>query len=153
MASRLKLLRTQKKENELSLVGKEFIGVKEMDKRAKIMIIVAIFLFAILLVKSLWIDPVGALEGELLDFKMLAEEHAPIKHNNLLYRTGLITYRVTRVEWISEEEPSNSCVTCDSCVDSNGENRWKARVRAYFVYIIPFRDITVKESDTICNQQ
>ena len=127
-----------------------------MDRRIKTMIIIAIFLFATLLAKSLWIDPARGLEGDLLEFKILAEEHAPIKHNNLLYRTGLISYRVTKVEWISDGEYHDACSTCSTCDKSNEDNcdsRWKARVRAYFLYIIPFRDITVKESDIVCNQQ
>ncbi|MGV8145239.1 MAG: hypothetical protein ACLKAK_00545 [Alkaliphilus sp.] len=133
-----------------------------MDKRTKTLVLIAIFLFVTLLVKSVWIDPVMDLEGDLLEFKILAEEHAPIKHNNLLYRTGLITYRVTKLERITDGELQEACETCKSCSDAEGEknvieehdkNRWKARVRAYFIYIIPFRDITVKESDIICNHQ
>lgn len=127
-----------------------------MDKRIKIMIIIAILLFATLFVKSLWIDPVRDLEDELIEFKMLAYEFAPTKHNNLLYRTGLISYRVTKVEWIGDGELRNLCADCNTCDDSNDdkdESRWQTRVRAYFLYIIPFRDITVKESDIICNQQ
>ncbi len=117
-----------------------------MNSRAKAMLIATVLLCTLLVTKSLWIDPVGPLEGDYLKYKNYALNIAPYQPGILIVKSPVIDYKVVSVKKIS-----NSGITNITYIDENGEwveetleGEYKARVRTYLLSVLPFRDIQIR---------
>lgn len=117
-----------------------------MDKRSKSMIVVTVVLACILMLKSNLMDPVGPLEGELELYRQYALQTAPLG-SKILKNTGLLTYRVVKVNKTSMEGST------EILIRSEGEEEWvrqtlegeyTGKVRSYLLNFIPVKDINFK---------
>lgn len=111
------------------------------------MLIVTIFLLGLLIAKSLWYDPVGKLEGEREQFKNYALEVAPIQNTSLLEKLGILNYKVMFV--LKEKDEGNTDITykdpsSGEWVKETLEGEYRAKVRAYLLYVFPVKDIHIK---------
>ncbi|SDL26772.1 hypothetical protein [Natronincola ferrireducens] len=118
-----------------------------MNQRGQAMLIVVVLLGILLIVKSLWFDPVGGLEGEKETYRVFAQEVASLQNTSLLERWGLLTYRVMFV--LQEEEEGITEVmyrdnTSEEWITEVLEGQYRAKVRAYLLYTIPMKDIHIK---------
>jgi hypothetical protein len=119
----------------------------KMDKRAKYMLAATAFFLLMLIIKSLWIDPVRNLEGNEEKFMKYAYGAAPSVSQGLLDKTGLLTYRVIKV--LKEEKEGITMITyqnasTEELVNEKLDGVYRAKVRAYILHIIPIKDIQVK---------
>lgn len=117
-----------------------------MDKRSKTMLIVTIFLFVALVIKSTWIDPArpeNADEGHYMSF---AQEFAPEVHDSILYKTRLLTYRITDVEKQSREGSTRVKYKDlnNNIVEKTLEGRYAANARVYMLYVLPYKDFLIE---------
>jgi hypothetical protein len=121
-------------------------GNNMMDKRSKTMLIVTIFLFVALVIKSTWIDPArpkNADEGHYMSF---AQEIAPEVHDSILYKTRLLTYRITDVEKQSREGSTRVKYKDlnNNIVEKTLEGRYAANARVYMLYVLPYKDFLIE---------
>lgn len=119
----------------------------EMDKRARNMVIATIVLFMILVVKSLWFDPVENLEGDLEKYKEYAYQTVLYERSGLLGKSGLLTYRV--IDVAQESQKGATEVKYQNEINRKWNTdvlpgQYYAKVRAYVFYILPVKDITVR---------
>lgn len=117
-----------------------------MNNRAKIMIVSAIFLLALLIAKSLWFDPVKDLEGDALKYQKYALEVAPHQDTFFNINLPIVEYKVVSVKKIKDEGETKITYR-----DENGrlreeeiEGDYTAKVRAYLFSILPFTDLQIK---------
>lgn len=117
-----------------------------MDKRSKTMLIVTIFLFVALVIKSTWIDPAKPANVDEGHYKSFAQEIAPDVHNSILLKTRLLTYRITKVEKESQEG-STKVKYMDSnnnVVEETLEGKYIAKARVYMLYVFPYKDFLIE---------
>lgn len=118
-----------------------------MNKRGQAMLIVAIVLGIVLIAKSLWFDPVGGLDGERETYRIYALEVAPLQNPSLLEKWGLLTYRIMFVlqedeEGITEVMYRNN--TSEEWITETLTGQYRAKARAYLLYVLPIKDIHIK---------
>lgn len=111
------------------------------------MVAITLVLLAILILKSLWIDPVSNLEGDMDKYSQFALEVGPKVHNSIFLKPPLIVYRVISVK--QGEEEANTTILYK--LNHEGEylteeiqGSYSAKVRVYFLGIFPYRDIQIK---------
>ncbi|WP_204402388.1 hypothetical protein [Alkaliphilus hydrothermalis] len=117
-----------------------------MNHKTKAMIWLSIVLLILLVSKSLWLDPVKGLEGELLKYKDYAQSTAPLKTGALIWDSTIFTYEVVSVKQTTEEGSTKI-----KYQDQKGEwheeelqGEYTAKVRSYIFRIFPVRDIRIK---------
>ncbi|SET73162.1 hypothetical protein SAMN05660297_03312 [Natronincola peptidivorans] len=118
-----------------------------MEKRGQAMLILAFLLMGLLIVKSLWLDPVGALDEEREKYKAYALTVAPIQNTSLLEKGNLLTYRVMFV--VKEKEEGITEVIYEGQQSKEWdseilEGQYRAKVRAYLLYVIPVKDLRIQ---------
>jgi|GEM_PF-786222 len=117
-----------------------------MDQRSKTMLFVTIILFCILTVKSIWIDPARTEDVNEGHYKSFAREIAPELHKSILLKTGLLTYRITTVNKVSDEGKTKVKYTSNAGQQYEGEleGQYSAKARVYVLYILPFKDFKIE---------
>ncbi|GAB6085520.1 hypothetical protein [Alkaliphilus crotonatoxidans] len=117
-----------------------------MDRRAKTLVLATAILFSVLLIKSLWIDPVGNLAGDQNRYGDFALEAAAAVHHPIVLKPPVITYRLIEVS----HEASEGEIT-KILINEGGnsyleelEGKYAAKVRIYFLGVFPYRDIKIE---------
>ncbi len=111
------------------------------------MLIVTIVLIALLIGKSLYLDPVGQLDVSSSQYATYALDIAPIQNKSLLEKWGLLSYRL--VHLVQEEEGGTTDImyrdeTSKEWSKSKIRGQYSAKVRAYLMGILPVKDIYIK---------
>lgn len=112
-----------------------------MNKREKTYVIIIIFLLLALTVKTLFLDEVKNLTKEEEMFKEYVYKLIDEKYDNFFKRNNLITFRVVSIKKLAEEGTSIIEVKDgDNNIYKQVEipGKYKARVRKYLFYIIPY---------------
>lgn len=119
-----------------------------MQKREKLLLIFTIGLVALMIVKSVALDEVRPQGQDEVKFKSFVEKRIEDgkEELGLLNKTGLVAFRIVKIEKTSEngettilyfEEEQNTYV------EGIIKGEYKARVRGYLLYVIPYREFTV----------
>ena len=118
--------------------------MKRYDKRMMLLVILAAMLLS---AKSIWMDPVKPLDENLRLYSEYAKLAAPFNDGAVPPPSGLYTYRTVQVVQRNEEGETVVLRTDPATnllkeVTLQGE--YQARVRAYVLYVLPVKHITVE---------
>lgn len=117
-----------------------------MSSREKAMILTLIFLLIVLTLKSTVFDEVKNLTAEEQKFKDFVEYSVAEQYNGVFEETGLMTYRVYDLYMADKEEKGilrYQDPQTGEMVDVIQDGRYNARVRGYFLWIIPVKHFSV----------
>ncbi len=120
-----------------------------MQNREKTLVGVTILLVIIMLGKSLFFDEVKPKNSDEIMFKSFVEKRiADGKEElGLLNETGLASYKVVKIKKTNEIGESKILYYDQdkaSYVEGRIKGEYKAKVRGYMLYIIPYKEFTVE---------
>ncbi|MEW9123858.1 MAG: hypothetical protein AB2421_14195 [Thermotaleaceae bacterium] len=121
-----------------------------MNRKENILILISVVLVIALLGKSFFLDEVRNIRGDELKFKQFVDKAVEEKMQGFMTKKGLIRYRVVAIEKLSDEGTSlieylNEEGT--EYVEGSIEGQYQAKVRAYFLHVIPYKDIRVRSRE------
>ncbi len=118
--------------------------MKRYDKLMLMLMMVAAILLS---VKSIWLDPVKPEDENTSRYSQYAVLAAPFHDGKTPPPAGLYTYRTVKVVQPSQEgetvileiDPATNRLT-----EISLQGEYQARVRAYILYVLPVKHITVE---------
>ncbi len=118
----------------------------KLSKREKTYIGLVIILLGVLCVKSFWLDTYKAQNESEALFISRVTETLDQRFDSVLYKRGVLMYRVISVKEVTEEE--NQLVKKldtlkGSTVDIELQGKYKARIRKYVFGLLPFGQETI----------
>ena len=125
-----------------------------MERKEKVLIMVTILLVGIMVFKSLILDEVKPVGVDEIKFKSFVEKRIEDGKEELgiLNKTGLSSFKVVKIQKITDEGTSQ-IIYYDSIKNSyiNGtiQGQYKARVRGYILYVVPYKEFTVEVGSEI----
>ncbi|MBB6217435.1 hypothetical protein HNQ80_003554 [Anaerosolibacter carboniphilus] len=117
-----------------------------MGKKERIYLYITLLLAAILITKSLFLDEVKDLSGDEWKVKQFVERAVDEKYSGFLKDKGMVKYRVVDIKKI-ETEGTSTIEYYDpeqkDFVKDNIQGKYQAKVRGYFLHIIPYKEFKV----------
>lgn len=118
--------------------------MKRYDKRMLLLVILGVMLLS---AKSIWLDPVKTENEDIKRYSQYAVLAAPFNDGEVPPPSGLYTYRPVNVVQRSVEgetiivqvDPSTNRLT-----EVTLQGQYQAKVRAYILYVLPVKHITVE---------
>ncbi len=125
-----------------------------MDKGSKIMLVITVIFLFFLIIKSVAIDPIDKLDGDMEKYRLYSLQTAPLS-GGIFKNTGLLTYRVVKVKQDSMEGTTEIIIkdeNSDKWIDHILQGQYSGKVRAYLLKFMPVKDIyfrggVVKDAD------
>ena len=117
-----------------------------VTSREKSMIIVMILLLIVLSVKSCLIDEVSHLNAKEQQFKDFVDYSVEQQYHGTLENIGLMKYRVYDIYMADEKEKAvlrYEDPKTGEMIEAVQNGRYNARVRGYFLWIIPIKHFSV----------
>lgn len=118
--------------------------MKRYDKRMLLLVLIATTLLS---AKSIWLDPVKPLDENLRLYSEYAMLAAPFNDGEVPPPPGLYTYRTVQVVRRNEEGETLVLQTdpaTNRLKEVTLQGEYQARVRAYVLYVLPVKHITVE---------
>lgn len=117
-----------------------------MNIREKSMLIVTLLLIVILIGKSVFFDEVKNLSDEEQQFKEFVEYSISEKYNGKLQQYNIVTYKIFDI-FTADDKTKTQIAYLDSetrqKIEAVLDVRYTARVRAYFLGFLPYRQFSV----------
>lgn len=117
-----------------------------MGKKERIYLYITLLLAAILITKSLFLDEVKDLSGDEWKVKQFVERAVDEKYSGFLKDKGMVKYRVVDIKKI-ETEGTSTIEYYDpeqkDFVKDDIQGKYQAKVRGYFLHIIPYKEFKV----------
>lgn len=114
--------------------------------REKSMVYILILLLVTLVIKSCFLDEVKNLSGTEEQFKDYVEYSVAQKYDGIAERVGLMHYRVNDI-YIAEKNQNTKLNYIDPKTNREKniilKDRYNARVRGYFLWIMPVKNFSV----------
>jgi hypothetical protein len=117
-----------------------------MSKKEKIYLYITLFLVAILITKSLFLDEVKNLSVDEWKVKQFVEKAVDEKHGGFLKNKGIVKYRVISIKKIDAEGTSTIQYYDQGkqeVVKDVIEGEYQAKVRGYFLHIMPYKEFKI----------
>ncbi|WP_027399736.1 hypothetical protein [Anaerovorax odorimutans] len=117
-----------------------------LSNREKSMILVIVILILILIVKSCFLDEVRNLTPKEEQFKDFVEYSISEKYNGSMEKIGIINYRIYDIYVAAENEKTKLNYTDPNTKEKVNvvlNDRYNARVRGYFLWVIPIKHFSV----------
>lgn len=115
-----------------------------MDSKEKKLLIAMVVLLAMLMVKSVFIDPYTPENQAQVKFYDEVEAILDISEDSWLYDSKLVTTRVVKMKKMTDKERTVKVEGGDAYVATG---IYKAKVRKYVLGIIPFSDKYILDID------
>lgn len=117
-----------------------------MGKKEKIYLYITLLLGAVLVVKSLFLDEVKDLKGDELKVKQFVEKAVDEHYGGFFKEKNIVGYRVVGIKKVSDEGESRIEYYDPEekqYVQGEIQGKYQAKVRAYFLHIIPYKEFKV----------
>ncbi len=103
-----------------------------MNRREKMYVIAIVVLFALLLLKSMVLDPVKLTDEHEIQFAQWVENRVEEEYNGFIYDNNIVVSRLVSVKIKTEDE----------------EELYVGKVRRYFLGVVPMSEKYIKEKTT-----
>lgn len=116
-----------------------------MNSRIRNMLVITIFFVIILLVKSLWLDPVGQLDGDMKKYHDFVLLNVESSYDSIL--KPIISYRIVDIKQVTADGETiilTKDIENNQWVSETLEGQYRAKIRFYFMHILPYRDTQVQ---------
>lgn len=116
-----------------------------MTKQDKRMVLITGVLFIILVLKSLFFDPIKPQQGEAALFQEYALEVAPAVHQPLIFREPLVVYRMVALKHDAQGEDTIIYTHQGEAIEEVAlSGSYTGKIRVYLLGILPYQEITIK---------
>ncbi|MFZ5966814.1 MAG: hypothetical protein ACOYVK_06535 [Bacillota bacterium] len=120
-----------------------------MKTKEKMWVVLTLVLFIVLISKSLFFDEVKNVSGDEAKFKAFVMKAVEDRYGGFMLEKNLVSYRVVSIEQTSTEgESVIEYYDPEKGMDVREEipGVYKAKVRGYFLHIIPYKEFGVMSS-------
>lgn len=117
-----------------------------MGKKEKVYLYITLLLAVILVTKSLVLDEVRNLSGDEIKVKQFVERAVDEKYGGFLKNKGIVKYRIVDIKQVDTKGISTIEYYAqgnNQLVKDDIEGRYQAKVRGYFLHIIPYKEFKV----------
>ena len=117
-----------------------------LSSKEKAMIVMIVLLLLVLLFKSFYFDEVKNLSEDEMKFKSFVEYSVSEEYDGFLEQSGLMTYRVYDIYMADKDEKGVlrfKDADTGKVVETIQNGRYNARVRGYFLWILPVKHFSV----------
>lgn len=117
-----------------------------MNNQTKLMLVATFFIFTLLVVKSLWVDPISGLEGQALEYYNFVENAIHEEYKGMA-NPPITTMKVVKIYHDPAGEDTIILQRNSGNPDWDEyklEGKYGARIRFYFLHILPYKQFKVQ---------